>query len=193
MSGTVGLILTGIFLIAVVLWAVLGRQRREGALKQVARDLGADFVSGGLFGNSKVVAHFKKWVITLDIYSTSDGEHTTTYTRMHAPFENRDAFELSLNRESALGRVNKALVAQDVQIGDPEFDRAFVIWSNNQSKTRSLLSDAKIRQMIQEQPGIRLSVKGPALHFAAKGTIRDVRRLESLFELFKELLSALEH
>jgi hypothetical protein len=192
MSGTVGLILTGIFLIGVVVWAVLGRQRREGALTQVARDLGADYVSGGLFGTSKVVAHIQKWTVTLDIYSTSDGEHTSTYTRVRAPLKNPGAFELSLYPEGMFGKMQKAFGARDVEIGVPDFDRLFVIWSNNESKVRSLLADARLRQLIQQQPGIHLSVKGAELHFRTKGTIRDVPRLEALFDLFSVMLSALE-
>ena len=192
MSGTVGLILTGIFLIAVVLWAVLGRQRREGALQQVARDLGGEYVSGGLFGNSKVVAHVQKWTVTLDIYSTSDGEHTSTYTRMRAPLKNPGAFELNLYPEGMFGKIQKAFGTLDVEIGVPDFDRAFAIWSNDASKARTLLADGRLRQLIQQQPGIHLSVKGPQLHFRTAGTIRDVPRLEALFDLFAVMLNALE-
>ena len=187
MSGSVGLILIGIVLIAVILWAVLGGQRRQAAFKQVARDLG-----GRYLGSGKVEAHIEKWTVNLQVSSTSDGKHTYTYTRMHAPFENRDAFELSLFQAGAAGRVPTALVAQDIHTGDPGFDGAFTIWSNNPSKARNLLADARIRQMIQQQPGIRLTVKGRELQFETKGAVGDVSRLEALFDLFKVLLSALE-
>ena len=148
MSATVGLILTGIFLIAVVVWAVVGRQMREGALKQVASDLGAKYVSGGLFGSGKVVAQIQKWTVTLDVYSTSDGEHTTSYTRMRAPLKNPGAFELNIYPEGMFGKLQKAFGAQDVEIGVPDFDRLFVIWSNDASKARAVLADARLRQLI---------------------------------------------
>ena len=192
MSGTVGLILTGIFLIAAVVWAVLRRQRREGALKQVARDMGAEFISGGLFGTSKVVAHIQKWTVTLDIYSVSDGEHTSTYTRVRAPLKNPGSFELTLYPEGMFGKLQKAFGSLDVEIGVSDFDRAYTIWSNDASKARALLADGRLRQLIQQQPGIHLSVKGPQLLFRTSGTVTTVARLEALFDLFSVMLSALE-
>lgn len=187
MSGSVGLILIGIVLIAAILWAVLSGQRREAAFKQVARDLGGRYLGGG-----KVEAPIGKSTASLQVSSTSDGKHTYTYTRMHAPFENRDAFELSLSAQGAAGRVQSALVAQAIQTGAPEFDRLFTIWSNNAAKARNLLADARIRQLIQQQPGIKLTVTGRELQFETKGAVRDVSRLESLFDLFRALLGALE-
>jgi hypothetical protein len=50
----------------------------------------------------------------------------------------------------------------------------------------------KIRELIEAQRRIRLSVKGAELKFEAQGTIRDVPRLKSLFELFREVLDQLE-
>lgn len=192
MSATLGLAVTGIFLIAAVVWALVGRLRREDALKQVARDLGGQYISGGLFGTSKMVAQIQKWTVTLDIYSISDGEHTSTYTRVRAPLKNPGAFELNLYPEGLFGKIQKAFGTLDVEIGVPDFDRVFTIWSNDASKARALLGDARLRQLIEQQPGIHLSVKGPQLHFQTKGTILDVARLESLFDLFAVMLNALE-
>ena len=84
-------------------------------------------------------------------------------------------------------------------MGDPEFDEAFIIKGNDESKVRDLFANPKIRQMIQAQPKIRLEVKdsegwfGPKfpenvdeLHFqvvgrdqgrgAAESPVRPVRR-----------------
>ena len=102
------------------------------------------------------------------------------------------AFELNLYPEGMFGKLQKAFGSLDVEIGVPDFDRAFVIWSNNATKARSLLADARLRQLIQQQPGIHLSVKGPQLHFRANGTITDVARLEALFDLFAVMLNVLE-
>ncbi len=106
--------------------------------------------------------------------------------------QNPGGFELTLYPEGMFGKLQKAFGALDVEIGVPDFDRAFVIWSNNAAKARSLLADARLRQLIQQQPGLHLTVKGPQLHFRANGTITDVARLEALFDLFAVMLAALE-
>jgi hypothetical protein len=67
-----------------------------------------------------------------------------------------------------------------------------------------LFSDPKIRQMIEDQPKIRLEVKdsegwfGPKfpenvdeLHFQVVGVIKDVERLKALFDLFAVVLDQL--
>jgi hypothetical protein len=51
-----------------------------------------------------------------------------------------------------------------------------------------LLANLRIRQLIQGQKSIRLGVRDNELRFEVQGVIRDVERLKSLFELFKEML-----
>ena len=93
---------------------------------------------------------------------------------------------------------------QDIEVGDPEFDEAFIIKGNDEARVRELFSDPKIRQMIQDQPKIRLEVKdsegwfGPKfpedvdeLHFQVVGVIKDVERLKALFDLFAAVLDRL--
>jgi hypothetical protein len=93
---------------------------------------------------------------------------------------------------------------QDIEIGDPEFDDAFIIKGNDEDRVRALFSDPKIRQMIHAQPDIRLEMKdsegwfGPKfsenvdeLHFQVFGVIKDVERLKGLFDLFAAVLNQL--
>ena len=86
----------------------------------------------------------------------------------------------------------------------PEFDEDFIIKGNDESKVRDLFANPKIRQMIQDQPKIRLRVKnsegwfGPEfpedvdeLSFQVVGVIKDVERLKALFDLFAAVLDQL--
>src|SRR6476620_2393705 len=93
---------------------------------------------------------------------------------------------------------------QDIEVGDPAFDESFIIKGNDEDRVRVLFFDPKIRQMIQDQPKIRLEVKdsegwfGPKfpedvdeLHFQVVGVIKDVQRLKALFDLFAAVLNQL--
>jgi hypothetical protein len=93
---------------------------------------------------------------------------------------------------------------QDIEVGDPEFDQAFIIKGNDEGKVCGLFADRKIRQMIQDQPKIRLDVKdsegwfGPKfpenvdeLYFEVVGVIKNVNRLRALFDLFAVVLDQL--
>jgi hypothetical protein len=192
MAATLSLILTAVLLVGLVVWMVVARQKRDASWRQLAAELGASFVKGGLFQGSKVLASFQNWTITLDTYSVPSGDSNTTYTRIRAPFENRDDLQLRIVREGLFGKLGKVLGAQDLEIGVPEFDKDFIVQGSNEMKVRSLLADAKIRGLIEGQRSISLTVKGGDLRFETQGVIQDIPRLKSLFELFKELLPRLD-
>ena len=186
------IIFTGVFIIVVIVGWVIFRQQRDAAWKRFATEIGAEFIEGGLFRTSKVQAHINDSAVVLDSYSVSSGDSSTTYTRIRAPFQNKDGFQFTLFRTGLVSKIDKALGAQDIEIGDADFDRDFTIQSNNESKVRALFASLSIRQLIQAQRSIRLRLKENELHFEVQGIIKDLERLKSLFELFREMLGRLE-
>ena len=143
--------------------------------------------------------------MTLDTCTVRRGRREpVTYTRMRAPYVNPEGFRFTIYRKSLFSDLGKLLGMQDIEVGDPEFDEAFIIKGNDESKVRDLFANPKIRQMIQAQPKIRLEVKdsegwfGPKfpedvdeLHFQVVGVIKDVERLKALFDLFAAVLDQL--
>ena len=152
--------------------------------KQLSDELGANFIKGGFFKRSKVVATQRNWSITLDTFTVSTGKSSVTYTRMRAPFINNDGFRFLIYRKRLLSGVGKLLGMQDVEVGgpkfksleplfglpsyvdpkiiesgDPGFDKDFIIKSNNEEKVKMLFKQLKIRELIQSQPSIELQVK----------------------------------
>jgi len=174
--------------------------------RQLCSEIGADFVEGGFWRGSKVQARVKEWTITLDTHTVSHGKSSTTYTRMRAPYVNPDEFRFTIYRKGFFSGLGKMLGMQDVEVGHQEFDDAFIIKGNSESKLRALFANPRIRQLIEAQPSIHLEVKndegwfGPAfpdgvdeLYFQVVGVIKDVERLKSVFDLFSEALNHLCH
>ena len=106
---------------------------------------------------------------------------------------NAEGFRFTIYRRGFFSDLGKLLGMQDIEVGDPEFDEAFIIKGNDEDRVRVLFSNPKIRQLIQDQPKIRLTVKdsegwfGPKfpenvdeLHFEVVGVIKDVERLKQL-------------
>ena len=129
--------------------------------------------------------------MTLDTYTVSSGHCHVTFTRMRAPYVNPEGFRFTIYRKGFFSDLGKLLGMQDIEVGDPEFDEAFIIKGNDEDRVRVLFANPKIRQMIQDQPKIRLEVKdsegwfGPKfpenvdeLHFQVVGVIKDVERLK---------------
>ena len=192
---------------------------KEEIWRQLSSEIGAQYVEGGFWKGDKVQAHCGQWTITLDTYtetqhdsnssaggSTMSHDTATTYTRLRAPYVNKDGFRFTVYRNGLLSGIGKWLGMRDVQVGHPEFDEAFVIKGNDEAKLRALFANAKIRQLIERQPNIQFSVRDDEgwfgthfpegvdeLYFSVPRVIKDVDQLKSLFELFTEVLHQLCH
>lgn len=185
--------------------SLFGPSKKE-IWSQLAEQIGANFVSGGFMSRDKVVATTDQWTITLDTYTVSNGKSSTTYTRMRAPYVNKDGFRFTIYRSGFFTAVGEALGMTDIKIGDAAFDEAFVVKANSEDTVRSLLSDANIRMLMATQPRIRVEVKDDEgwfgarfpegvdeLYFVAVGVIKDLDLLRALFDLFSAILHQLCH
>ena len=178
---------------------------KDEVWRQLSHAIGAEFVEGGFWkGGNKVQVHVKPWTITLDTYTVHTQHSHVTYTRMRAPYVNPEGFRFTIYRKGFLSDLGKLLGMQDIEVGDPEFDGAFIIKGTDEFKVRDLFANPQIRQMIQAQPKFRLDVKdsegwfGPKfpdnvdeLHFQVVGVIKDIERLKALFDLFAAVLEEL--
>ena len=177
---------------------------KDEVWRQLCQEIGATFVEGKGWKGNKVQAVVGPWTITLDTYTVSTGKSSVTYTRMRAPYFNTEGFRFTIYRKGVFSGLGKMLGMQDIEVGDPEFDEAFIIQGNNDARLQHLFSDKKLRALVQAQPTIKLEVKdsegwfGPKfpdnvdeLHFLVVGVIKDVERLKSLFDLFTALLEQL--
>lgn len=172
----------------------------------LSEELGGEFEAGGLVRGAKVRVKVSEWTVTLDTYTVSTGQSSVTYTRMRAPYVNRDGFRFTIYRKTVFSDIGKLFGVQDVEIGHPDFDRDYVIKGNDEEKLRRLFSSRAIRDLIRAQPRIHLQVKDDEgrfavefpegvdeLYFRATGVIKDLERLKALFTLFAVVLDALCH
>ena len=171
---------------------------------QLSQEIGAEYEEDGFFKAGKVVLSHKQWEITLDTYTVHTGKSTIIYTRMRAPYVNRDDFRFNIYRKSVFSWIGKLFGAQDVEVGDSFFDDEFIVQGEPEHLVRSLLTNGAIRQLIQDQPNIHFQVKGDEgwfnrsfpegvdeLYFEVVGVIKDKERLKSLFDMFSLVLDEL--
>ncbi|MDP4091334.1 MAG: DUF3137 domain-containing protein [Bacillota bacterium] len=181
---------------------LFGPSKRE-VWEQLSREINAEYVEG-FWSGSGVQAHVDNWIIVLDTYTVSNGRSSTTYTRIRAPFVNLADFYFCIYRRGLFSDLGKLLGMQDIEIGYPEFDEDFILKGNDEEKVRQLLSDEKIRHLIEGQPRFHLEVKDDEgffknhfpegvdeLYFRVPGVIRDIDLLKELYELFAEALRQL--
>ncbi len=179
---------------------------REEVWRELSAHIDAKVVAGGFWKGDRVEARVGEWTVTLDTYTVSTGKTHVVYTRMRAPYVNADGFRFTVYRRGLFSDLVKWLGAQDIEIGDPAFDRDFMLKSNDRLKLQYLLGNRRVRDLIALQPDIRFEVRDDEGWFGARfpegvdelcfhvvGVIKDVERLARLFELFAETLHQLCH
>ena len=173
----------------------------------LAQQVGGEYKQGEWWKNrERVDAKVGQWIVTLDTFAVSTGKSTMVFTRIRAPYVNRDGFRFTITRANIFSPIARTLGFQDVEIGEPEFDKAFVIKSNDESRVRTFLADPELRKQLSLQPKLTLSVLDDEgwfgttfpegvdeLKFHTAGIIKDLERLQQLFELFATTLNRLCH
>jgi len=177
---------------------------KEEIWSQLSQEIGADYEESGFFKEGKVVLSHRQWEITLDTYTVHTGKSTIIYTRMRAPYVNRDGFRFNIYRKSVFSWIGKLFGVKDIEIGDAFFDDEFIIQGEPEALVSRLLSNVEVRQIIQNQPNIHFQVKDDEgwfktkfpegvdeLYFEVVGVIKDKERLKKLFDLFALVLDEL--
>ncbi len=178
---------------------------REEIWRRLSEELSAQYVSS-FWSGDRVVATYKEWELILDTYTVNTGNTSSTYTRLRAPYINKDGFRFTVYRSSVFSPIGKFMGMQDIPIGDPVFDEDFVIKSNSEAQVRRFLGNPKLKALIAAQPRLRLEVQDDEglfaksypdgvdlLKFVSGGVIKDMNQLRNLFTLFAEALNTLCH
>ena len=171
---------------------------------EFAKETGGKFIEGYSWHSDRTEVEYNNWKIIFDNYTLWSGKYSTEMTRVIVPFISVDSFKFEIYRTSFARKVEKLFGAQDVEIGRPDFDKAFVIKSNNEFKIKSLLQNQKIRSLIEFQKEVNILISDQKgvwdeklpenefeLSFYVDGEIRDFECLKSLLNLFKEMVDSL--
>ncbi|MDE3259472.1 MAG: DUF3137 domain-containing protein [Gemmatimonadota bacterium] len=176
--------------------------------RQIASDIEGEFVDGGFWGENAVTYNHGEWRIVLDTRteSTYSGTMmmTVQYTRMRAPFVNKDGLYFDISLEGFLSSIGRLFGMRDIVIGDRFFDDRFLIKGNSPEKIKLLLADERIRELIRKQPKVHLRIKDDEgifgadfpdgvdeLYFECAGVIKEAEASKDLFELFCRILERL--
>lgn len=165
---------------------------------------------GGVYLNregwrqDKLMVEHGPWLITLDFHTHGGYRSQAAYTRFSTAFENPEGFHFKVVPQGLLERVGKLLGLQDVEMGDPAFDKTFLVKSNDEARAREVLDDALLRQFLGEEPeafvGL-VEVHGDRkkeypdgvdeVIMEIPGKVVDTERLKRLYMTFARTLSGL--
>jgi hypothetical protein len=88
--------------------------------------------------------------VNVDSFTVSNGSSRGTYTRARIDID-EPGFRLQFGREDLLASLGKIFGAQDVELGDPEFDSQLVVKSNQPNLARAWLRGAARHTVLRQQ------------------------------------------
>ena len=183
--------------------SVFGPSRDE-VWGRLAAEVEGRFREGGWLASSVVEVDVGPWTVALDSFTQSTGKHSTTYTRLRTPFANAEGFRFDVSPQTFLSGIGKVFGMQDVEIGVPEFDAAWVIQGSDEAKLRAFFRDDGLRTLLRGAGPVSFRIVSGGGFFGPKlpagtselvlvtvGTVKDMARLKLFFALFAETLELL--
>lgn len=172
--------------------------------QEFAQETGGTFKEGYSWISDSTEIEHKNWKIIFDNFTVWSGKYSTKTTRVIAPIILTDGFRFEIYREEFIRKIEKLFGAQDIKIGYPDFDKAFIIKSNNEFKIKVLLRNKEIRELIEAQTEVNLEISDQKgiwgeklqkneyeLSYFMDGEIKNIQTLKSLLELFKLIINEL--
>lgn len=154
-------------------------------------------------GSAVRIAH-GPFVVTLDLHAELAGHASHCTTRLRAAFRNADGFRFRVERQGLLTTLATWLGAEDLEIGDTEFDRAFRLHGNQPAELRRLLADPALRSQLLASRIERIEIQddegwfGPEfpegvdeLRLELEERVIDLVALQFHYRLFARLLDRL--
>jgi len=155
----------------------------QDAWGRFAMNAGLILNQGGMFSTPRVSGDYRGFDYLLHTFSRGSGKSRTTYTGITMNFPKYVDCHLHVYQEGFLSKIGKALGGQDIQIGDREFDQAFMIKSQTPGKINGILTPDLMRNMLNGRHLINMSVSGNGIHYEHIGIIKDVANLTYVSEI----------
>lgn len=174
----------------------------------LAQELNGVFIPAKYDECAKTEIVYKDWKIILDNYinyiDVGNSSREKWYTRVIAKYEATDDFRFEIYKKGFIRSIEKFFGAQDLEIGIPDFDKKFIIKSNNGFKIKKLLQNNEIRNILKSLKdvnietsnrkgiwGQELSKNELELSYFTHKEIKDLNELKTLLKLFQLILDDL--
>lgn len=180
------------------------KEKKENIWSIFSKEISGRFIEGQSWHSDRTEIDYLGFQIVFDNYTLWSGKYNQIYTRIIVPFYSDFDFSFEIYRSDILTKIETLFGSQDVKIGRPEFDKAFVVKSNNELKVKTLLQNQKIRSFIEAQKkgnleiskcnGIwkpKLEKNEFQLSFYLEGELNDLEKLKELKNFFMELIDQL--
>lgn len=168
-------------------------QRRRQAWGALAQRTGLTLEPGRfIFSAPQVSGQYRGRTVELFTVTHRHGKSSITYTRWYVSTNAPPDMQLSISNEGLLSKVGKAVGMQDIQTGDGDLDRRFIIKGKPEAVVAQLMAGASVRDKLLQTRSLDINLADSCLRFSTVGALLDVEYLHLLLDLLCDLADAIE-
>ena len=192
------LLLAGIAIVGVQKQQRKAREQLAGIARRLGLELRSQAAKLGFEPPPTVAGRHRDRAVRFFNYTTGSGKSSTTWSAVAASVGGAGDFSLELFPENFLTRIATALGLQDIRVGDPAFDQAFIVRSNDPAyAAAALLPEIRARLLAERPHGARghLAIKDGEVRYAEAGAFDNearVTRLAGMLEVVCDLAEVAE-
>lgn len=144
--------------------------------------------------------HTVEFNLDIDLGGGFEGGYALT--RFVSSLKIADGFKFSLHRQDLIDGIGKFLGMQDVEIGDPEFDKTIVIKTNDEERLKAILNNSAVLKVIETLPDFnfhiihhhsaRTEVESASLELRIDEGITDTSKLRLIYAAFMLVLDKID-
>lgn len=177
-----GIILVLIVMVAIVALALALANHRTTVAQwtQAAAQLGLDLHTGSMFSYPRMDGLVSDYEVSVGTITKGSGNNQQRYTRFQVQYPSID-LGLELSRQTKVGGFFRRMVGmQDLEIGDPSFDEAFVVKTNDPDRLAAYLTGQRrstLSRLLATYP--TLKVTDASVLVEVRSVVRDPEVLVS--------------
>jgi hypothetical protein len=168
------------------------RKRNNERWMAASQRLKLQFEPATGFGRPRMWGTYRGHPVTLDIRVYGSGKSQKTYTRAEVNLSSELPRGLAVSNEHFFSGVGKFFGSQDIQVGKPALDDAFVIKGDNEHEVRALFASAGLLHPLQKLCNQRGGVSGNAAWVEIFGFIHDANKMSLMLDQVVDVAQAFD-
>lgn len=117
-----------------------------------AEKIGGEYIPRKHWNSDRTLFHYKNFKIYFDYftyYTSGKASLSKTFTRVVIPYTSNDDFQFNIYEDELIFKIAKIFGFQDVKIGKEEFDKKYIIKTNNEQKLKNIFNSTTLHKKIE--------------------------------------------
>lgn len=174
--------------------AIFAKHRHSANWQKVAKRLGLGFEDSTWLGHPRLYGKFRDVDVDVMIETVGHGNQKQVYTEVQAPVSGLAPRGLTVYREGLFQKLGKAIGGEDIQVGDAELDKAFIIKGEDPRAVVELFRHPSLKRalLIGQRRHQTLRVDYPRVRIRARGRTTNTDTLESYIRTVVDLAVSID-